>query len=206
MALPLIIAGLGALNTIIGGKKQKKALRREAEAEAVSAEEEARATESEGVAMQVGAEFQALQLDINAKQQQAAARRSANEELRKSELLQSRALAVAGASGGSASDPDILRITSRLAQEGQYAADTHTYNGDEAARAMRIGAAVSRYEGKQARKVSVTRAGSLRRGGVVRSASLRKDAKSVNINTLMGLANTGLNAYSDYKYDKKRGI
>jgi len=204
MALQLALAGLGIANTIIGGKEQKKTLRKEANAAAASSEEEARATESEGAAAQVGAEFQALQLEINAKQQQAAGQRNAQEEFRKAELLQSRALAVAGASGGGASDPDILQITSRLAQEGQYAADTHIYNGNEAARAMRIGAAVSRYEGQQARKIGKTRAGSLRRGGSARSSSLRKDANAVNAGTLMELANIGLNYGS--KFDKPRGI
>jgi hypothetical protein len=100
------------------------------------------------------AKFQANQLRQNANQAEGAGQRDAQVQMRQSALTQSRALAVAGASGAGAVDPDVLRIISGLAGEGQLAADTAMYNANESARGMRNQAAVGMYEAKQAKRAS----------------------------------------------------
>jgi hypothetical protein len=116
------------------GKEQRKALR------------------AQGRAQQAAKYFAAKQMEQGAKQQQAIAQRGAYEEARKAELLQSRALAIAGASGAGASDPNVTKLLSDIAAEGQLNAATQLYNGDEAARALRLGAKIARWEGDQAKK------------------------------------------------------
>lgn len=108
-----------------------------------------RAARDVGVAQQKAAEFEAQQLEQNAGQAQAASQRSAIEELRKSMALQSRAIAVAAASGGGALDPTVMALVAGLSKEGQLAAETQIYGGDERARSMRNQAKASRYEGAQ---------------------------------------------------------
>lgn len=108
-----------------------------------------KAAANTGLAQQKASEFEAQQLEQNAGQAQAASQRSAIEELRKSMLLQSRAIAVAAASGGGALDPTVMALVGNLSKEGQLAAETQIYGGDERARAMRNQAKASRYEGAQ---------------------------------------------------------
>lgn len=108
-----------------------------------------KAAANTGLAQQKASEFEAQQLEQNAGQAQAANQRSAIEELRKSMLLQSRAIAVAAASGGGALDPTVMALVGNLSKEGQLAAETQIYGGDERARAMRNQAKASRYEGAQ---------------------------------------------------------
>ena len=102
-----------------------------------------------GVAQQRAAEYSAKQLDVNAGQSEAASQQAAIEEARRSALLQSRALAVAGASGAGALDPTVLRIISGVAAEGELASETQIYQGSERARAQRDQARATRYEGEQ---------------------------------------------------------
>lgn len=96
------------------------------------------------------AEYQAKQLEINAGQEQAAAQRdSANQELQ-TKIAMSRALAVASASGGGASDPTIINLMARMAGEGQYRSMVALYQGDERARSLRDQASATRYSGELA--------------------------------------------------------
>lgn len=100
------------------------------------------------------AQFAANQLRQNAGQAEAAGQRDAAVQVRQSALLQSRALAVAGASGAGAVDPDVLRAIAGLAGEGQLAADTAMYNAKESARGMRNQAEAGMFEAKQTKKGS----------------------------------------------------
>lgn len=109
---------------------------------------------TQGREQYAAAQYQAKQLYQNAGQAEAAGQREAAVQIRQSELLQSRALAVAGASGAGTVDPTVLRIISGLAGEGQLAANTAMYNAGEAARGMRNQAAAGIFEGKQAKKAS----------------------------------------------------
>ena len=92
-------------------------------------------------------EVEAKQLETRAIQDVAVAQRSAQEEQRRSRIIQSRALALAAASGGSASDPTVVNIISDLAGEGAYRSAVAMYEGEDQARTDRMAAAAARYEG-----------------------------------------------------------
>lgn len=94
------------------------------------------------------AEFQAAQLRQNAGQAQAAAQRDAFSVDQQSKLVASRALAVAAASGGGASDPTVVSLMAGIAGEGSYRSALALYQGDEKARAMNSAADTAEYEGK----------------------------------------------------------
>lgn len=68
----------------------------------------------------------------------AASQRQSAEELRQADLVASRALAVAAASGGGASDPTVVAVLARTRGEGVYRANLALYEGAERARAIRI--------------------------------------------------------------------
>ena len=87
------------------------------------------------------AAFQAAQLEQDAKTSIGMGQRAAAEERRQAEIAQSRILALAAASGGGASDPTVVNLIARQAQEGAYRANLALYEGDEAARKMRLQAA-----------------------------------------------------------------
>ena len=107
---------------------------------------------AEGISRQKAAEFSAKQMEANAGQELAAAQRNMAEELRVSEAMQSRALAIAGASGAGADDPTMRHIIGSIAEEGVLAAQSQLYQGTEAARSLRLSAEVARWEGRRARE------------------------------------------------------
>lgn len=92
-------------------------------------------------------EFAAQQYAVNAGQAIAASQRDAVEERRTSTLLESRARAVAAASGAGAHDPSVANIVGRIRGEGAYRAATMLYAGEDKARVLRLQAAAKRYEG-----------------------------------------------------------
>jgi hypothetical protein len=100
-----------------------------------------------GERQKAAADFQAAQLDQNANTSIAVSQRKAQETMRQTKLVQSRALAVAAASGGGASDPTIVRIIGRIAAEGAYREALDLYEGEDRARQMRLAAEGKRYEG-----------------------------------------------------------
>lgn len=97
------------------------------------------------------ADFQADQLDVNAGNTRASAQRVAENEAERADLVASRALAVAAASGGGASDPGVVSIMAKMASEGAYRQQTALYEGNSRAVAMENAANAKRFEGKQAR-------------------------------------------------------
>lgn len=99
---------------------------------------------------QLAARFTAAQLRQNAGQAQASSQRQAYEVDRQSQLIASRALAVAAASGGGASDPTVVNILARTAQEGSYRRAVALYGGDERARSMNLAADAKEMEGNNA--------------------------------------------------------
>lgn len=102
-----------------------------------------------GRAQQLQAEYQAQQLEQNAGQDIATGQRAAAEQLRQARLLQSRALAVAAASGGGAMDPSVLNIIGGIDMEGKLAADIEMYNAKESARGKKDDARALRYTGQE---------------------------------------------------------
>jgi hypothetical protein len=93
-------------------------------------------------------EFEAAQLEVNAGQELASSQRTAMEEERQARFAESRALAVAAASGGGASDPTVQKIISDISGMGAYRKSVALYEGEERARQMRLGAATRRMEGE----------------------------------------------------------
>ena len=96
---------------------------------------------------QMALDAQAQQLDVNADQAVAASQRTAADELRTAGLAKSRALALAAASGGGASDPTIVNLMARLAGEGEYRSGIALYQGQDKARALHDQANMARYSG-----------------------------------------------------------
>jgi len=159
-----------------------------ASAEQDAARKEAAARRAQGKAQQEADYFAAAQMEQNAGQDQAVGQRNAQNAQRQSDLIQSRALAVAGASGAGMSDPSIVKIMADLAKEGQLAVDAQLYQGNEAARQGRFAAKVKRYEGDQARKGLNIAANSAIAAGNARVTT-----------TLLGTASTALGAYATIK-------
>jgi hypothetical protein len=97
--------------------------------------------------------------DIAAANAVAGGQRSATEALRQNKMLQSRQIALAAASGASTSEKNIADLIARTAGQGEYEALSSLYEGNTKSDAIKneaIGlrnkAAVTLYEGKQARK------------------------------------------------------
>lgn len=112
------------------------------------------------------AEFQAAQLRQNAGEAQASSQRVAIDADRATQLANSRALAVAAASGAGASDPTVVNIIARNAGEGAYRKAVALYQGDERARMMNLQATAKEYEGKNVASNSTLVAGAQALHGV----------------------------------------
>lgn len=104
-------------------------------------------------------EENARRAEYAAGQAKAASQRKASEELRQNRLLQSKQIAIAAAGGASTSEKNIADIIANTAVEGRLASSIALYEGDlrsdallNEAIGLRNKAAVTRYEGKQARK------------------------------------------------------
>lgn len=107
-----------------------------------------RAEEERGRHLAQLGEFEAQQLEANALTEFAYAQRVAMEEGRRARIAESRALALAAASGGGASDPTVVRIIAELAGEGAYRSAIALYEGEERASQMLLGAQARRMEGQ----------------------------------------------------------
>lgn len=132
--LPAMMLGGAALSaggTIMGSKAEARELRREA-----------------------------AQLEVNAGQERAMGQRRAIEEKRQARLVQSRAQAVAAASGGGASDPTVINAIADLAGEGEYRSLTSLYEGNVAGDDLLRQAQARRREAKNTKKAGLIKAGS----------------------------------------------
>lgn len=129
------------------------------------------------------AEFDAEQLEGQAGQELAASQRVALTEERQSKLVQSRALALAAASGGSASDPTVLRIVSGIASEGAYRQNLALYQGEEKARQMRLTARAERITGE------------------IQAGSSASQGRSILTQTAGSILGQGASLYARYGYD-----
>lgn len=140
MADPVTLAVISAGTQFIGGMQQAAGIK------------------AAGRAQLEQAKYQAASAKVAAGQQRASAQRSAIEDRRKGQLAQSRAAAVAAASGGSVSD--ISSIIGDLGTEGRYAALTSLYEGEDRARDLETRGALALYEGQSAYRAAKTDAGS----------------------------------------------
>lgn len=122
-------------------------------------------------------DFAAAQYTQNAGEIIAASQRAANDETRQAKLVQSRAVALAAASGAGASDVSVVNLVSRIRGEGSYRAQTQLYQGESQARQMRMAAKAKSYEGLTAEE-----AGSLNAADVTakyEAAATSEEAKGV---------------------------
>lgn len=100
------------------------------------------------------ANYEAAQLRSHASDSVAASQRVALEERRKARLLNSRAQAIAAASGGGASDPTVTKIMGDIEAQGEYNALTALYNGESQANYLRNEARGRQMAGKAAQAAS----------------------------------------------------
>jgi hypothetical protein len=94
------------------------------------------------------AEFQARLLEQAAGRAIAAGQREKLEVERVTKLTESRALALAAASGGGAGSPTVVNHIGNIAKRGAYLGAIALYNSEQKARDLNIAAAMARYEGE----------------------------------------------------------
>ena len=110
-----------------------------------------------GTRENVARQFEAEQLRQQATQVIAASQRQALGEMRQGDIVASRAIALAAASGGGVSDPTIVNLLARTKGEGAYRAGVALYEGEEQARKLRMKAASKLYEGAGAEEAGIYR-------------------------------------------------
>jgi len=101
------------------------------------------------------AKYVSAQLRQNAGQTVAAGQRQAFDVDRQTQMIQSRALAVAAASGGGASDPGVVSIMAQTAAEGAYRKAMALFNAEDKAQGMESQADSAMYEGKVAKNNAI---------------------------------------------------
>ncbi|MBZ9873075.1 hypothetical protein LB542_19700 [Mesorhizobium sp. BR1-1-9] len=106
-------------------------------------------TVASGVAEKRSADYEAAQMDMKAKEETAAAQRDAIAKRREGAILNSRAQALAAASGGGAGTdaPTIVRLMGQTAGEADYNAQTAMYGGYSRAAGLRDSAKGRRASG-----------------------------------------------------------
>jgi hypothetical protein len=108
----------------------------------------------QGKAANRAAQFEAGQMEHNAKEARAASQRDAMEQRRRAEVAQSRALAVAAASGAGALDPTVIELIGDIEAEGDLNARTALYAGEERGKGMEAQAGARRYEGAEMKRAA----------------------------------------------------
>lgn len=111
-----------------------------------------------GIQSQMNADFEASQMERQAGQELAVSQRQAEQARRESRYAQSRAQAVAAASGAGATDPTVVNLIGGIEKEGEYNALTALYNGQQNADALRTGGSIKRQTGKAYRSAGNTNA------------------------------------------------
>jgi hypothetical protein len=151
------------------------------------------------------ANYQANQLNVNAGQAKAASQVQAGLEARNTQLMVSRARAVAAASGGSADDPTVANIMARIAGEGSFRQRTALYGGESQARQMNMQADALRYQGQQAAQAGkINAVSSLLKGGAQAYSMNTKYGGGLNggTNGAGSMDGSGsVQGNSDYVYD-----
>lgn len=126
--------------------------------------------QQQGHAQQQAAEFEAKQLDINAKNEQATAQRQMLQLRRQKKLALSSLQARAAGSGFTATDPTSLSIADEIEKYGTYQEQAAMYGGRQAATDLNLSAAGRRFSGSQALNNAYTQA-SLTQGNSMFSAA-----------------------------------
>lgn len=113
-----------------------------------AADKQAALEEQAGQKRKEAAYFEANVLETNATQAVAVAQRNMMDAQRVAKLAESRATALAAASGGGATSPTALNVISNIAKEGSYNAARALYQGEETARVLRLQAFEKRQQGE----------------------------------------------------------
>ena len=146
--VPTAMAVTGSIMSVMGGNSA------------------ANAAKTAGERQKVAAEFETAQLEQNAGQVIASSQREAEEQRRQARLVQSRALALAGASGGGVTDPSVVNLIGDIAGEGAYRAGVALYQGQDKARQLGMAAAAKHYEGTVAQETAANKAKAYRIQGL----------------------------------------
>lgn len=112
---------------------------------------QAQGTLAAGKAAQQAAEFEAKQLDIKAKEEQAAAQREMFDQRREKELALSKLQSNAAASGFSATDPTSLALADEIEKYGTVKEQLAMYGGTSRRAGIEAQAASRRMEGEAAK-------------------------------------------------------
>lgn len=120
----------------------------------MSANAERDAGKSEAMARQM----EARALERKAAEDRAAAQREAIRRSKESELANSRAQALAAASGGGATDKTVLDLMAGAAEEGEYQTQAAIYEGESRGRGLESQAEIERFKAQRARKAGNMRA------------------------------------------------
>jgi hypothetical protein len=111
---------------------------------------QAQGTLAAGKAAQQSANYEAAQLEIKAKEEQAASQRDAEEHGREKDLALSRLQTNAAASGFSATDPTALAVADEIARYGTYKEQMTMYGGESRRTGIDAQAVGRRMEGRAA--------------------------------------------------------
>ena len=189
-AIPLIAAGAGAAGAGTAAA---------AAASLLAAGVSAAAALKQGRDAKAMAKFQAQQQKANAASQIASGQHQALARRRESEIRESRALAVAGASGAGTLDPDVLNIISGLAAQGEKEFQAENFNAQTRAAQSTTGAAMSEIQGQQAKEASQISATSTFLSGAIDAGTsffgAPRGAATTNANTLNALNRSGQGAF-----------
>lgn len=109
-----------------------------------------------GLAKKSQADFQASQLEANAKASKAKGTRDAEEERRRGDIILSNARAAMAGSGGVTTDAGAIETLAGIQNETDYNSLATLYEGDERATSLRTAASAKKYEGKIARTRGIT--------------------------------------------------
>ena len=109
--------------------------------------QQAKDAKVQGQNMNLAEQYRAAQMEQAAGQEIASSQRARMEEERRARIMASRAMAVAGASGGGVADPTVVDLIADIEGEGAYRSGVAIYEGQERARQLRQGGASARHQG-----------------------------------------------------------
>lgn len=120
------------------------------------------------------AKIEQMQYRQQADATRAMASMNAAESLRQSQLAESRAIAIAAASGGGVSDVNVVNAIADLKAKGEFDAMSALYEGETQARSLDLRRKVTGWQSKISRTESLLSAGSQLGSGAISSGMFDK--------------------------------
>jgi len=156
----------------------------------------------QGQAANKMAKFEAAQMERQAGERRAVAQREAINRRREADILESRALAAAGASGGGTLDPGVLSIIGGIHREGEFSAATELFNAESAATNLESQAGATRLSGRNSRNAGYLGAATTMLSSIGDTAMYFGRAKSETLSNQDTLDNTRRYSGADsFAYD-----